>query len=316
MERIVITEDNSIETTRMEPFELASPGQGQIAVRVNYSGLGMIDALQASGVIGNLAGHTPGLEVSGTVTAVGDGVDRFEVGDRVAGMCFGGGLASHALLDVNMSVKLPEGISDDVASVTIVNTLTAWAGLRAVQAAGKPTKALIFAAAGGLGTQFTQVLRTLGVHEVDGVVGSAEKEQLVKELGVKSVFRRDQNDSIPNGHYDLVVDPVGGEGFTAGWEALDSGGCLLKVGNASGASDVSIDPTRFWLENKTVMGFNVGAWMTAQPGLALEGIQWAVENVAVGNILVPTMSYPASEYKTALSALKNGQTSGKLTLKW
>lgn len=149
MKRIVITEDNSIETTVMESLELASPAKDQIAVRVNYSGLGMIDALQASGVIGNLAGHTPGLEVSGTVTAVGDGVDRFEVGDRVAGMCFGGGLASHALLDVDMSVKLPKSISDDVASVTIVNTLTAWAGLRAVQAAGKPTNALIFAAAGG-----------------------------------------------------------------------------------------------------------------------------------------------------------------------
>lgn len=307
---------NNIENSHLEKFQLPEPGDNQISISVSHSGLGMIDALQAAGSMGNLAGHTPGLEVAGTVSAIGNKVTEFTVGDPVAAMCFGGGVASEMLAEVGLSVKLPHGMDPATASVTIVNTLTAWAAAKQVCEPNIPSKVLVFAAAGGLGSQFGQVFKKFGVETVDGIVGSQAKAQVAIELGYDSVFRRDENATIPDNSYDVVVDMVGGESFQQGWAALRSGGKLLKVGNASDQESQSISPIDFWFQHKSVIGFNVGEWLSKDPSSATEGIKWAIDSVNEGKINVPTISYPVTDFQDALTAIKSGNTHGKLSLEW
>lgn len=307
---------NKIEDAHLEEFQLPEPGERQISISVSHSGLGMIDALQAAGSLGSLGGHTPGLEAAGTVTAIGSQVTEFKVGDTVAAMCFGGGLSSDMIAEVGLSAKLPQGMNLATASVTIVNTLTAWAAVKQVCELEVPEKVLVFAATGGLGSQFGQIFKDLGVKTVDGVVGSSDKAQVAKNLGYNSIFRRDENQEIPVNNYNVVVDMVGGASFQQGWAALKSGGRLLKVGNASDQESQAIPPIDFWFQNKSVIGFNVGEWLSKNPREAADGISWSIESVNAGTIEVPTLIYPIAEFKKALTDIKSGQTHGKLSVEW
>ncbi|MDO4686311.1 MAG: zinc-binding dehydrogenase [Corynebacterium sp.] len=107
---------------------------------------------------------------------------------------------------------------------------------------------LVHAGVGGLGSQFAQVARVLDASAIDVVVGSEEKVQLAQSLGYRNVYLRTELEKVPEGAYDIVVNPVGGEATNQGFCALRGGGRLLRVGNASQSEDVALSSMQHWLE--------------------------------------------------------------------
>lgn len=316
MKRLTIGSPCTIGTAELQEFIPDQPGPHEVAISVAFSGLGLIDALQASGAMGDASGQTPGLEVEGTVAATGSDVTGLAAGDRVAAICFGGGLSSHAVTDENMVVALDDRIPEGLGAVCLVNSLTAWGALDKASATGRFEKVIVHAGTGGLGSQFGQIARLFGATEVHAVVGSDRKARVASSLGYDRVWRRQDLAAVPDSTFDVAVDPVGGAATASSWASLRTGGRVLKVGNGSGAAPVQLDSLRFWFENKSVLGFNVGEWIGEDAVRARAGIRWCVDHVSTQELQVPYEIRPVTRIHTALQDLLDGTVSGKLVVSW
>ena len=149
-----------------------------------------------------------GFDLSGTVEAVGDGVERFRVGDEVFGIRFGGAFAEWAAVPANRLTMRPAGVSDEEAAAVPVAGLTALQGLRDHGSIEAGQRVLINAAAGGVGTLGVQIAKSFGAH-VTGVCSTRNLE-LVGSIGADEVIDYGKTDFAQQGaRYDLILDAVG-----------------------------------------------------------------------------------------------------------
>ncbi|GJL77795.1 MAG: hypothetical protein NPINA01_07840 [Nitrospinaceae bacterium] len=201
----------------LENFTLRSvdrrpPGPGQVEIRVCAAGLNFRDVMIALGLLpGELEGvnhtwETLGLECSGIVTAIGEGVKDFKVGDQVAALSGGGCFGSHTLAPAFAVAHKPEQISfEDAATIPVV-FLTAWYMLHSAGKLQKGERILIHAASGGVGMAAVQIAQLAGA-EVFATAGTEEKRGFLRDLGVKHIF-----DSRSLAFADQILERTGGEG--------------------------------------------------------------------------------------------------------
>lgn len=157
----------------------------------------------------------------------------------------------------------------------------------------------------------------MGAGPCDAVVGTPEKQALALKSGYRTAYLRSEVRDIPDGTYDIVVDPVGGDATTHGFRVLRSGGRLVRVGNASQAPDVEVGTLALWLENKTAAGFNVGAWLAEHPADGTDSLAWSLEAVARGDVRVDLTAVGGHEQLPQfLEALERGETTGKLAVRF
>jgi NADPH2:quinone reductase len=227
--------------------EPPEPGPGEVRIRVTAAGLGLPDVFMCRGTypLTPPLPFTSGQEATGVVTALGEGVERVAVGDRI--MCvtsFIGGHGSFAeecLAAAQGAFPVPEGLSDADAAGFWIPHLTGWIGLvdrgRIVQG----DQLVVLGAAGGSGIAAVQLGRALGARVI-AVVGGEEKAGFCRGLGADEVVdHRDGpvaprlRDLTDGRGVDLVYDPVGGAVAEDAAGALARHGRLLAVGFASGS---------------------------------------------------------------------------------
>ena len=295
-----------------------TPEPGQVSITVHAAGLGLIDALWTIGAMPSNPDFVPGLEVSGTVRALGEGVNHLAEGQLVAAILpAAGGFAEVVCTPATLVAPIPQGLDHDLAAVVPINTVTAHLALTTVARLAESESLLVNAGVGGLGSQFQQVAQALGAGPCDAVVGTPEKQALALECGYRTAYLRSELRDIPDGTYDIVVDPVGGDATTQGFRVLRSGGRLVRVGNASQAPDVEIGTLALWLENKTAAGFNVGAWLAEHPADGTDSLAWSLEAVARGDVRVDLTAVGGHEQLPQfLEALERGETTGKLAVRF
>jgi oxidoreductase, zinc-binding dehydrogenase family len=293
------------------------PGPGEVSIDVQYAGVGLIDALWTTGFMPSRLGRIPGLEVSGTIRELGEGVTGCEIGQAVAAILPNtGGFAEVVCTPAELVAPIPNGLRPDLAAVVPINTVTAHLALTTVARFVPGERVLIHAGVGGLGSQFGQVARVLGAGRIDAVVGTEAKQASAAELGYDNSYLRSDLSSIPGDTYDIVIDPVGGKATEDAFRVLRSGGRLIRVGNASQAPDVAINSTQHWLQNKTTAGFNVGAWLAAHPAEGTASLTWSLNAVADGKVRVDlTEVTDITEAAHLLEALEQGKTTGKVALR-
>ncbi|GAA3846897.1 zinc-binding dehydrogenase [Brevibacterium ammoniilyticum] len=291
------------------------PGPDEVTVDVEFAGIGMIDALWSFGKMPSTSGFVPGLELVGTVRDTGSDVAHLTPGQRVAAIPLGGAFAEVALASAALVTALPDDLDPVLASVVPINTVTAHLALTTVARFSPGETVLVHAGVGGLGSQFAEVARALGAGDIAAVVGTPEKADLARTLGYADVWLRTALREIPHDAFDLVIDPVGGAATETAFSLLRSGGRLIRVGNASQADDVSLSSMTHWLENKTTAGFNVGAWLGANPDAGTRSLRWALDAVAQGAVTVSLTEVVTPEgINAALSSLLHGETTGKLSV--
>eukprot|EP01039_Chlorochromonas_danica_P014554 gene14555-17009_t len=140
-----------------------SPGRGEILIRHGACGLNYIDIYQRSGLYPMPLPATLGLEGAGVVIAVGEGVDRFKIGDRAAYCSTLGGYAEFNVVKADRAVRVPKSISDDVAAAVMLKGLTAEFLARRIWPLVAGDTVLVHAAAGGVGLILCQWLNHLGI---------------------------------------------------------------------------------------------------------------------------------------------------------
>ena len=214
---------------------IPEPGPGEIRVRNRYVGVNATDVNIAAGRY-SATPELPldlGAEAVGIVEAVGEGVDGVEVGQAVATMGVGGGYREVQVLPARHAVPVPEA-SPEMVSL-FVSGLTASIALNVTGEMGSGETVLVTAAAGGTG-QYAVQLAHLAGNTVIGTCGSAEKAEMLRELGCGRIvnYREESLRDVlraeaPRG-VDLVYECVGGEMFDTALRSLAVRGRLLSIG--------------------------------------------------------------------------------------
>ena len=224
-----------------QEISLKPPGEGEVRVRHTAIGVNFIDTYHRTGLYKVPLPSGLGLEAAGVVESVGPGVTRFREGDRIvyASGPLGAYSEAHNVV-ANRAVKIPEGVSDDVAAAILLKGLTAHYLLRRTYQVKAGDTILFHAAAGGVGMIAVQWARSLGATII-GTVGSDSKVALVQRLGCQHVIVSSRENipvrvrEITGGKgVPVVYDSVGRDTFMASLDSLAPLGLFVSFGNASG----------------------------------------------------------------------------------
>jgi NADPH2:quinone reductase len=238
---IRIEKQGGIDVMQLQDIKLAAPAKGEITVRHTAIGLNFIDTYHRSGLYPLKLPSGLGLEAAGTVEAIGEGVTGFSIGDRVAyGSGPIGAYAEASNVGAARAVKLPDGVSDEVAAAMMLKGITAQYLLRQIFKVSKGDTILFHAAAGGVGQIATQWAKYLGATVI-GTVGSEEKAALAKTYGCDHVINY-RTENVPDRVKEItggkklpvVYDGVGKDTFLMSLDCLAPLGLLVSFGNASG----------------------------------------------------------------------------------
>jgi NADPH:quinone reductase-like Zn-dependent oxidoreductase len=240
-----ITQDRygSADVLRLRDIDEPTPGEREVLVEVQAAGIarGVLHVMTGEPYLMRLVGFgllrpknpVLGQDVAGTVTATGDGVTRFDVGDEVFGIAKGS-FAEYAVAREDKLSHKPENLSFARAAAMPISGLTA---LGALDAAGVTvgSNVLIVGASGGVGTYAVQIAVALGAT-VTGVASGA-KADLVTELGAQHVIDYTREDFADGSHtYDVIVDTGGMTPVSRLRTALQPKGTLVIVGGESGST--------------------------------------------------------------------------------
>jgi NADPH2:quinone reductase len=235
-----------IDVLRLVGLEVPQPGPGQVRIRVTAAGIGLPDVFMCRGTypLTPPLPFTSGQEATGTVTAVGEGVD-LAIGTRVMGVTAfwqgHGSFAEECLVGADSAFAVPDGLTDVEAAGFWIPHLTGWIGLvdRGRLAPGEWLAVL--GASGGSGIAAVQLGHALGARVV-AVVSDEERASFCRRLGADETLNRRDGPLAPalreatGGHgVDVIYDPVGGSAAEDAAGALARSGRLLAVGFASGA---------------------------------------------------------------------------------
>ncbi|WP_077961301.1 quinone oxidoreductase family protein [Ensifer adhaerens] len=239
---IVVRELGGPEVLKLEGVTLSPPGPGEVQIRQVAVGLNFIDVYFRTGLYKSASGlpFVPGKEGAGVVTAVGDGVSLFSVGDRVAYASADGAYASERNVDAAQLVKVPDGISLETAAAMMLKGMTAQYLLNQTYQVGPGTTILFHAAAGGVGLIAGQWAKALGATVI-GTAGSQDKIDLALAHGYDHVinYRTDnfvaRVKELTDGRgVDVVYDSVGRDTYPASLDCIKPRGLWVSFGNSSG----------------------------------------------------------------------------------
>jgi NADPH:quinone reductase-like Zn-dependent oxidoreductase/thioesterase domain-containing protein/acyl carrier protein len=232
-----ITQAGSLDALRFVGVQREPPAAGQVEIEVHATGLNFSDVLKALGLYPGIKDAIVplGIEASGVVTAVGKGVDRFQVGDEVFGVV-PYAFASHARTTEYALVHKPSSIGHDEACTIPITFLTAYYGLVRLAQLQPNERVLIHAGAGGVGLAAIQIAQRIGA-EVFATAGSASKREFLQALGVRHVFSSrstafaDEILAATNREgIDVVLNSLPGEAITKSLSILRAYGRFLEIG--------------------------------------------------------------------------------------
>jgi len=228
------------EVLEVVDIPLPSPGPGQVLIRHQAVGLNFIDTYHRSGLYPVKMPAVLGLEAAGVVEALGEGVTRFAVGDRVAYNGSMGAYAEAAVVVADRAVKVPDDVTLEVAAAVLLKGMTAEFLVRRCFHVKPGDVVLVHAAAGGVGQILVQWCKALGATVI-ATVGSEAKAAIARDLGADHVILYGTEDvaahvaQITDGQGVAVVfDGVGKDTFAASLKSLARRGVLATFGNASG----------------------------------------------------------------------------------
>ena len=227
----------------VDEIDRPEPTAGEVLIKVHAAGVNPIDWKIRAGYLRQYMPvtlpSTPGLDVSGTVDSVGEGVSDFAPGDRVFGRG-AGTYAEYAVAPIATIAHIPEGVSFDQAATLHVGGVTAWLGLFDSAHLEPGQRVLIQGGAGGVGAIAVQLARWKGAYVI--ATASTANVEFVRSLGADEVIDYTTvkvEDAVHD--VDIVLDTVGGEVTAQSWSALKAGGILVTV---VGSADADVAAKR------------------------------------------------------------------------
>lgn len=240
MRAVEIAKPGGPEVLTLVERPIPVPGYGQVRIRVAYAGVNRPDALQRAGMYAPppTASDLPGLEASGVVDALGEGVSGLSAGDEVCALLPGGGYADYAVTPAAHCLPVPKGLSLKEAACLPETCFTVWSNvfMRGGLKAGE--RFLVHGGSSGIGTTAIQIATALGAR-VFTTAGSTEKCKACRSLGAEQAINYHEDDFVlalrSEGGANLILDMVGGPYFERNLKALADEGRLVQIAFLQGA---------------------------------------------------------------------------------
>lgn len=237
---VILHEHGGPDVLRVGDRADKNPGPGEIAVANAAVGVNFIDIYQRKGLYPVSTPAVLGGEGAGRIAELGESVDGFAEGDRVAWLG-SEGYAGRSVVSAAMAAPIPDAVPDEIAAAVFLKGLTAQMLVFDVFALKAGQTALVHAAAGGVGSLLTQWAAALGATVI-GVVGDARKADIAAKAGAAHVIVRGKAGSISaetrrltgGRGVDVVYDAVGAATFEDSLDSLAMRGTMVSYGNASG----------------------------------------------------------------------------------
>lgn len=322
MRAIVFEQYGGPEVLRTVDVPLPEPGPGEVTIDVAWAGVNFADVkARSEGYRVDALPFRPGLEVSGLIREVGDGVTGFTPGQEVAAFINSGGYAETALAPAATVFAVPAGL-DLRTGATLPSVLpTAYALLHEVGRLREGDTVLIQGAAGGVGTVAGQLARLGGAGAVYGVVSSLDKADHALKSGYDQVFTAatfdaDVREATGGRGVDIALDPVGGETFRRTLATLGRFGRLVSFGNAGSDEPWRIGPEDTYPRALSVSGFSILGMAAQEPQRLREIAEAAFRTVTEGAVELPVSAeFPLEAAAEAHRLVESRKSTGKLLLR-
>ena len=318
---IILNKNGGPGVLELQDLKIGSPGPDEIKVTNHAIGLNYIDTYHRSGLYPIKLPSGIGLEAAGKIDEVGSNVTELSIGDNIAYASVPlGAYAQQRIIPAKIAVKVPKGISHELAATLMTKGLTTNYLITKTYKLKAGETVLFHAAAGGVGQIFAQWANSIGA-KVIGTVGSDEKIKIAQENGYSNVINYTKNDfakevmKITNNEgVPAVFDGVGKETFLSSLTCLKIRGMMVSFGNASGPLDPVNVPKDIQPKGLYLVRPSIGQYFTNRKELQ-NGADQIFEKVKYGKIKIKIFrKYKLADAKQAHADLESRQLNGPVIL--
>lgn len=321
MRAVEITKPGGPDVLQIVERPVPKPGYGQVVLKVAWAGVNRPDALQRAGAYAPPPGASdlPGLEASGEVVNIGDGVERLALGDQVCALLPGGGYAEYVATPAAHCLPVPKDMDLKEAACLPETFFTVWSnvftrgGLRAGE------RFLVHGGSSGIGTTAIQLANQFGAR-VFVTAGSEEKCQACLDLGAERAINYKTGDFVAilkeAGGANLILDMVGGSYIPRNLEALSDDGRLVQIAFLEGPK-VELNFAQLMVRRLTMTGSTLRPQNDLAKARIAQDLREAVWPLLDAGKIAPVMDseFDLADASKAHARMESSGHIGKIVLK-
>tara|TARA_R110002094_G_scaffold73778_2_gene81576 strand:- start:286 stop:1263 length:978 start_codon:yes stop_codon:yes gene_type:complete len=321
MKAVEITKAGGPDVLQLTERPMPVAKYGEVVIKVAYAGVNRPDALQRAGLYNPpaTASDLPGLEASGEVIALGDGVTNVALGDQVCALLPGGGYAEFVATPAAHCLPVPAGLSLKQAACLPETFFTVWSNVFMRGGLHGGMRFLVHGGSSGIGTTAIQLARAFGAR-VFTTAGSDAKCAACVDLGAEQAINYHDADFVEimraNGGADLILDMVGGSYMQRNIKALADDGCLVQIAFLQG-SKAELNMMQVMTRRLTITGSTLRPQSDlAKARIAEQLLEKVWPRLAAGSIApVMDQEFALADAAQAHRRMESSAHIGKIVLK-
>ena len=299
------------------------PSAGEILVKVAAAGVNRPDVAQRKGHYPPPPGATdiPGLEIAGEVVALGSGVTRWKIGDKICALVIGGGYAEYCLAHESHALPVPAGYSMTEAAAIPETFFTVWHNVFERGALKSGETLLVHGGSSGIGTAAIQLAKQFGARVIV-TAGSDDKCEACRKLGADVAINYKTQDFVAETKSatggkgaDVILDMVGGDYIERNYEAAAVEGRIVQIA-FQGSTKATVDFRRIMLKRLHHTGSTLRSRSIADKGLIAQAVMEKVVPLLAAGRVRPVMdsTFPLAEASKAHARMESSAHIGKIVL--
>jgi putative PIG3 family NAD(P)H quinone oxidoreductase len=321
MRAVIIATPGGVEALEVVDRPVPDPAPGEVVVKVAAAGVNRADLLQRQGFYDPPPGATDvlGLECSGEIAAVGEGVTDFPPGTQVCALLSGGGYAEYVAVPAGQVATVPKGVSLIEAGALMEVASTVWSNVFMMGKLQSGDTVLLHGGASGIGTMGIQLAKAFGATVVT-TVGSEEKAQFCRELGADLVVNYRSEDFVEvmrdrDLAADVILDIIGAKYLEKNIAALATAGRLVVIGMQGGVK-AEINLGALLGKRAAVMATSLRARPSAEKSAIVSAMVAQVWPLVADHTVRPIVhaTYPLEQVRDAHQVLEESSHTGKVLL--
>lgn len=324
MKAIQLREFGGADKLYIGDAETPVAGAGQVLIEVAATSVNRPDIIQRQGNYPPPPGDSEilGLEVAGTIAAVGDGVSRWQKGDRVVALVGGGGYAEFVTAHAGHVMRIPDNLNFHQAACICETYITAWLNAIMLAEANDGDTFLLHGGGGGVNTAALQLCKALFPNSATLVTASGGKVQRVSELGADLVidYREEKFASAVKSHTDgkganIILDHIGGAYLADNMKSLAVGGRLVIIGIMGGPT-AEINLALMMVKRQRIIGSVLRTRPVGEKARIIGDFESSIMPLFGSGTLVPLVSdvLPLEQAAEGHRMMEAGSHFGKIVL--
>jgi NADPH2:quinone reductase len=306
-----------------EQRPLPQPGDGEVLVKVAAAGVNRPDVMQRQGLYPPPKGATdiPGLEIAGEVAALGAGVTRWKLGDKVMALVVGGGYAQYCLAHESHCLPIPPTLSITEAAAIPETFFTVWHNTFERGRLKSGETLLVHGGSSGIGTAAIQLAREFGARVIT-TAGSPEKCEACRKLGADPAINYKSEDFVAitkaatgGKGADVILDMVGGDYIERNYEAAAVEGRVVQIA-FQGSPKATVDFRRIMLKRLIHTGSTLRARSVEDKGAIARAVEKHVLPLITAGRVKPVIdsTFPLTQAAAAHARMETSAHIGKIVL--